>query len=100
MPPRSAKKTPPGPGSKRALRGRAAAAAAAAEAEAQAQALAQASPEEPTVKSEELEVAEEGKQLAAVKKEPEHEEKFRVDEIAASEREEAFLNSKPISFSF
>ena len=46
MPPRSTKKTPPGPGSKRALRGRATAAAENAQ--------AQAVPEEPKVKMEEI----------------------------------------------
>ncbi|XP_042059853.1 uncharacterized protein LOC121804398 isoform X1 [Salvia splendens] len=46
MPPRSTKKTPPGPGSKRALRGRATAAAENAQ--------AQAVPEEPIVKMEEI----------------------------------------------
>ncbi|KAG6395147.1 hypothetical protein SASPL_145786 [Salvia splendens] len=72
MPPRTTKKTPPGPGSKRALRGRAAAAAAAAE-----NAKARALTEEPNAKLEKVELLEEGR-------ETELEEKVALETVEAS----------------
>lgn len=82
MPPRTTKKTPPGPGSKRGLRGRAAAAAAAAAA---ANVPAQAPHEEPNVKEEDIEVAEEGRPPVALGKETEQEEKVSAEVKVAPE---------------
>lgn len=96
MPPRTTKKTPPGPGSKRALRGRAAAAAAALAANSQAQ----AAPEEPNVKLEEIEVAEEGRPPVAVGKETEQEETVCAEERVALESDNASVKSKPCSLCF
>lgn len=91
MPPRSTKKTPPGPGSKRALRGRAAAAAAALAANSQAQAAHKG----PNAKLEDIEVAEEGTPPVAVGKETEQGERVCAEKKVALESDYASVKSKP-----